>query len=96
MINKIEMNIPNYIVSIDDNKCIINDKEIDISKDDINNIIRTIRAWNKEYRSNSIIDNPSSIVLYKDEEIIDKFIFEGLYPEDFYNLLDIVGEIYAR
>ena len=49
MINKIEIKLMNYIVFIKNDICIINNKTINLKKEDIDNMIRMIRNWKELY-----------------------------------------------
>jgi len=97
MVNRIEMELPGYKVSINDGICIINNQKIKITKEDVDNIIRTIRTWDNIYKSNSITEEVYNIYLYDNEDnLLDEFLFEGNYPSLFSNLLELIGELYAR
>ncbi len=94
---KIEMNIPNYKLIIKENKGIINDKSVFITKDDYYDIFRVIRLWKESYKDNSIInENKYYINIYEDGKLVDKFEFDGAFPDNFHNLVSIIGEIYGR
>lgn len=95
MVEKIKINIPNYIVDIDKDKCIINDKEIYINKEDIDGIIRIIRNWKNEYRGFIPSGNEYNIVINSDgKEYIYKFI--NAFPDDFFILNTFLGGLYDR
>ena len=96
MINRIEMELPSYKVSINDGICIINDDEVSITKEDIDNILRTIRLWNNNYIGNGIKEDTYTILLYDGKNIIDKYTFDRAFPEDFSLLLEVIGAIYDR
>ena len=96
MINKIEMNIPNYKVFINNGKCTINDIEKSITQEDIDSILRTIRFWDNKYIGNGIKEEDYTILLYEDDEIVGEYLFDRKFPDDFYLLLEIIGGIYAR
>ena len=97
MIYKIEMSIPSYTVIIKDNKGIINDKSIFITKDDISDIARIIRLWKSVYKKDIINESKYYIKLFdKDDNNIGDYTFDGDYPDNFYALVSLVSELYAR
>lgn len=96
MINKIEMYLPNYNVIIDNNNAYINDKTLLLNEEDIDNIIREIRAWKEEYKKNALEESDYYIRLYNNDELVKAHLFHGSFPENFNNLLEIVGDLYDR
>ena len=97
MIYKIEMNIPNYVLIVKDNKGIINDKSIYITKTDIDDIARIIRSWKNIYKGNNINETNYYIKLFdKDDNNIGSYDFDGDYPSDFQELVYVIKNIYDR
>jgi len=97
MINKIEMIIPNYNVSIIGDKGIINNKEVPITEDDIDSIARDIRLWKSTYKGSHLVDTVHYIYLYdENDNKIGSFTFDGDYPDDFHNLVDTVRVLYDK
>ncbi len=96
MINKIEMYLPNYNVIIDDNNAYINDKTLLLNAEDIENIIREIRAWKEDYKKNALEESDYYIRLYNNDELVKAHLFHDSFPENFKNVVDIVGDLYDR
>ena len=98
MINKIEMSIPNYTLIIKGNKGIINDKNTFITKEDIDDIAREIRLWNESYIDDTKLnENIYYINLYdENDNDIGHYKFNGAFPRNFQNLINIIGNIYDR
>ena len=91
-----EIDIINYKILIEDDRCIINDKICKLDDSDINNIIRIIRDWDYLYRDDKVIgDNQSFIKVFsEDKEYVYKFY--NTFPDDFNRLVDYIGGIYDR
>ncbi len=97
MIDWIEMTIPRYLVIIKGNKGVINDKSLFIAEEDIYDITRIIRTWKESYKGNGINDSKYYINLFdKDNKSIGNYTFDGDYPDDFLELVDVIGNIYDR
>jgi hypothetical protein len=96
MIDKIEMCLPNYILVIKNNICIINDKNVYIDNNTIDDILGIIRLWKDKYGNNPLRNNNYYIRIYSNDEVINDYSFNGSYPKNFKNLLDLVGDIYDR
>lgn len=70
-----------------------NDKKI--SKELINELIRTICLWKNEYGFSSKIDVEEFKVIIKTTNKIDTFHGKGIYPSNYKYFKKIIGEIYG-
>ena len=96
MINKIEIKLMNYIVFIKNDICIINNKTINLKKEDIDNMIRMIRNWKELYTNHQIIgENHDYINIYENNNKYE-YIFHNSYPKDIECLVNYLGEMYER
>ena len=96
MIKEIKMHLPSYEVTLLQKGAIINDKEIVFTKDEFNDIVRIIRLWNNTYYSLSAVDMEKYYIIVKtdkDESLIE---FIGTFPDDFFCLVNYLGDLYAR
>ena len=94
---KIELFIPQYKAILKDNKGIINDKALFITEDDYYDIFRVIRLWKELYKNNSIINETKYFIkVYDNNKLSAKYEFDGAFPDNFQNLVRVIGEIYGR
>ncbi len=93
MVKKIIMELPNYNVFIDNNECKINDKLITITQKDMENIIRCIRNWKKEYINSNIIDGTKYFIIINNS---DEYSFLNDTPDDFNCLIEVLGDLYGN
>lgn len=96
MINIIDMYLPNYKVIIKDNYASINDKTLLLNEDDKDSIIREIRTWKEVYRGKPLEESAYYIKIYDNNDLIRNIIFKGAFPDNFNNLINIVGDLYDR
>ena len=96
MIDRIEMDVFNYKVLIENDKCVINEMVCILENDDIDNIIRIIRNWKYEYRNNTIIGENHYFINIMSEGKEYVYNFDNEFPDDFKTLVDYIGGIYAR
>ena len=96
MINIIDMYLPNYKVIIKNNYACINDKTLLLTEEDKENIIREIRVWKDEYRGKALEKTEYYIRIYNNADLLRTHLFNGAFPENFNNLLEIVGDLYDR
>lgn len=101
MINSIEILITSgilikYKVLIIPSKniCIINNKKYTIQNEIIDNIIKIISLWNTEYGTKQGIDLEEFQITIATTNKIDKIHGKGIYPNNYKQLLDIIGNIY--
>lgn len=96
MIDKIEIKLMNYELIIENKTCHINDKNVILNDYDIDNIIRIIRNWNKEYTNNKIIgENHDYIFIYENNKKYS-YLFNNNYPTNINNLVSYIGDMYDR
>ena len=96
MIDRIEIYLPGYIGILSQENAIINNKNISINEEDIENIIRIIRSWNKNYIAKYLDKNTYRIRLYSDNKMLSEYYFNNLFPDDFDDLIRVIGDIYDR
>lgn len=94
MINRIEIDIPNWKAIIVDGESIINDKIINLNNKNIQDIVRIIRNWNNEYKDNYELNIHSIRVITDDFEEVYRFY--NKYPNNFINLIKYLEELYDR
>ena len=94
MIKEIEMFLPNYMVKISNDVCTINDKEIPISGEEIDDIIRILRDWKYIY-SSLIPSGEHYYILIKSSKSYE-YKFQNSFPDNFSELEDLLGELYAK
>lgn len=90
MINNMHENIK---LSINPNNLVVNNKKI--SENLIQELIRTICLWKKEYGFSSKIDAEEFKVIIKTLNKVDIFHGKGIYPSNYKYFKKIIGEIYG-
>ena len=98
--NSIEIFINNLCsemyLYIDTNKKIVrvNNCEKPIDKEEINNLIRIIRNWDNEYKSDKIIDGEQFIIKLNTSKGTEVIKGKGDYPKNYHAFKDLVGRLY--
>lgn len=87
------LNKYNLLIIPIQNICFLNEKKYSISKEKINNIIKIISLWSKEYGTKSGIDLQEFQITITTSQEIDKIHGKGIYPNNYKQLLDIIGDI---
>lgn len=103
MIDNIEINIKsgikdifNVLISYKDKMCYINNKKIILSDDLLDRIKRIFIYWKNEYGTSNVIDAQEFTILVKTPNEVTKFHGKGIYPQNYRELIDILGDIYDR
>lgn len=84
----------NIFIDTKNNKITINTKEKDISQENIYNLLRIIRNWQKTYFNSKIIDGESFVIKISTDDGIDIIEGRGDYPSNYSSLKDWIGEVY--
>ena len=94
MVKSIELLLPFYKAIICEGESIINDKKVNVTKNDIDEIVRIIRDWDTEYRNTFSQDIYTIKVITDKGEYVYKFL--NAFPDDYYLLEKFIGDLYAR
>ena len=81
-------------IDIKNNVVKINNKEKNIDDEDINNLIRIIRNWDNEYKSNKIIDGEQFIIKLNTSKGTEVIKGKGDYPKNYHAFKELVGRLY--
>lgn len=98
--NSIQIDIKSYgnniniYIDIKNNIIRINNLEKDITNEKIDDLLRIIRRWKKEYHNSKIIDAESFYIKIDTDEGIDIINGKGEYPENYILLKDWISDIY--
>jgi len=97
-VNKIDIYLNELYVVIDllGKYIEINNNRIDINCNDINNLFKIIRLWNNKYVDNNIIDSEEFKINIYSSDGIEVIYGKGKYPNNYNELKDWVGGMYAR
>lgn len=102
MVDSIEINIKSginskYISLFDfkNNLCIINDKRIMIDDNMKSSLLRIIRTWKNNYGTSNIIDAEEFLITVISNNIIETIQGKGNYPNNYDELLEFLGDLYA-
>lgn len=94
-INNIGQNI-NILIDVKNNNLTLNDKLLEITKEQINDLLRIIRTWNNVYeKHNKNIDSESFLIKIIEENNIDTIEGKGTYPKNYHELKRWIGDINA-
>ena len=69
-------------------------KEKKIERDLIDELIRTIRNWDKEYHKSNIIDSERFLIKITTNNGVDTIKGSGVYPDNYNTFKELVGKIY--
>jgi len=93
-INQIGNELSIYI-DTKNNKMKINDRELDISSDDIYELLRIIRTWDNLYeKDNILIDKETFMIVINTLEGINYIRGNGGYPENYSEFKEWIGRHY--
>jgi len=93
-INNIGNNI-NVFIDIINTKITINNKEKSITKEQIDDLIRIIRAWKSSYQNEkNLIDPESFLIKVNTFEGTDIISGNGEYPENYSSFKKWIGDFY--
>lgn len=88
------INETNALISFRHSFCIYNNKKYRIDDSFKDNIIRIIRTWEHEYGSSKNIDDSEfKVIVTTDDNKQDIFHGKGFYPENYDNLIKILGDL---
>ena len=73
---------------------IINNKEKDITKEKIADLVRIIRTWNSEYTNPKIIDSESFLIKINTPEGTEIIKGSGDYPNNYLSLKEWISDLY--
>ena len=101
MIDTIEVIIQNgtllsehFVIKCNDLKAHFPYKIKDISNNFIDELVRIIRLWKHEYGNDSKIDSEEfTVIVTSNDKTIDKFHGKGIYPDNYSQFIDLIGEI---
>ena len=80
------LDIINYKIKIDD-------KEKNIEKEWIDDLLRIIRTWKKEYSSSKMLDAESFLIRINSIDGTDIIKGKGDYPENYMTLKKWIGDV---
>ena len=101
MIETIEIMIKNVaneqlsvLVMCSENICYKNNKKYKVTKEFIEDLIRTIRLWKTEYGNSENIDSEEFTIVVKTGEQKEMFHGKGVFPNNYQYLMELLGELY--
>ena len=93
MIQKGTHRIYHFVIKYNELKAYADGLVFDLSKDYLDELLRTIRLWKNEYGSDSKIDNEEFTIIVTSNGKEDKIHGKGYYPDNYSHLIELLGEI---
>ena len=102
MIQTIEINIKSgskelvsAIILYPKNICYKNNQKYHITKDFLEDIVRTIRLWKNEYGSDNKLDSEEFNIVVKTKDNEEKFHGKGIFPENYRSIKELLGDLHG-
>ena len=100
MINTIEIiiqsgTINNYhfVIKYNELKAYADGKSFELTKEFLDELIRTMRFWKNEYGNDTKLDNEEFTIIITTNNNIERIHGKGYYPVNYSHLIEMLGEI---
>ena len=84
----------NVLIDYEKKVCYKDNKEYKVTDEFLDEIIRTIRTWKKEYGNDNLIDSEEFKIIIGIPGEDDVIHGKGVFPENYAHLKELIGDLH--